>query len=294
MNARVAALAFLALAAASEVLAAEPTTALKRISDSGVVRIGYRDAAMPFSVEVPGGKPYGYSIDLCHAIVDEIGRVVGKPVRVEYRRVTPQDRFDQVTSGRVDLECGSTSITDERSSRVAFSPVIFVASTRLVVRRGTALHSMRDLSGRTVVAVRGTTNSRAMVGLGAGRVKDLRVTSANNYDEAITMLETGAADALAADDVLIAGLLASRGMQTSHIMVGDPLSPESYGIAFSRGDPVLADVVQAAFTRLATTGQLNGIYEKWFLKPLPTGPALGLPLSNALERHFQSLGLPRT
>jgi glutamate/aspartate transport system substrate-binding protein len=293
MNVRLAALAFVALSAGG-LLAAEPASVVKRISDTGVVRIGYRDSAMPFSVEVPGGKPYGYSIDLCHAIVDEIGKAVGKPVRVEYRRVTPQDRLDQVASGRIDLECGSTSITDERGSRVAFSPVIFVAATRLLVKRGDALHSMRDLSGRTVVAVRGTTNARAMVGIGAGRVKDLRVTSANSYEEALTMLDTGAADALAADDVLIAGLLASRGLNVSHIMVGEPLSPETYGIAFARGDPGLADVVQADFTRLATTGQLNGIYEKWFLKPLPTGPALGLPLSNALERSFQSLGLPRS
>src|SRR5688572_8458056 len=116
-----------ALAVAAVLLAAMPAAAqvLERIRETGVVRIGYRENAMPFSA-MTGAEPHGYSIDLCRAIVQDLSAAVGgKPLRIEYRRVTPQDRLDQVISGRIDLECGATTITEERGARVAFSPVIF-------------------------------------------------------------------------------------------------------------------------------------------------------------------------
>ena len=266
---------------------------LDRVRDSGVVRIGYREDAIPFSASKAGRDPVGYSIDLCRAIVEDLSVALGgKALRIEFRRVTPANRLDQVTSGRIDLECGATTITEERLKRVAFSPVIFIAGTRLLVKRGSALHSMRDLAGRTVVTVSATTNARAMVALGAGQVRNLRVTNADSYDQALAMVDTGAADALAADDVLISGLLAERGLADQYIRVGEPLSPEPYGIAFARGDAELVDVVITTFARLSASREIRAIYAKWFVGPLPSGGRLGLPMHSDLERSFRALGLP--
>ena len=146
------------------------TGVLKRIKASGVVRIGYRAQAVPFSYEAREGQPWGYSIDLCEAIVEDIAREIGvASLRTEYRRVTPADRIEQVADGRIDLECGSSTNTAERRTRVAFSPLIFVSGTRLLVRRGAPVHSLRDLAGRRVVVVRGTTNADVMRQLAAGR-----------------------------------------------------------------------------------------------------------------------------
>jgi len=286
--------ALCALAAAALATAASATAqVLDRVRDSGVVRIGYREDAIPFSTSQAGRDPVGYSIDLCRAIVEDLSIALGgKSLRIAYRRVTPVDRIEQVTSGRIDLECGSTTINEERLQRVAFSPVIFFAGTRLLVKRGGAVHSMRDLAGRTVVAVRATTNARAMLALGAGQVRDLRVINADSYDQAIAMVDTGAADALAADDVLIAGVLAERGLADQFIRVGEPITPEPYGIAFARGDAALADVVLTTFARLSASREIRAIYAKWFVGPLPSGGRLGLPMHSELERSFRALGLP--
>ncbi len=48
------------------------TGVLKRIKEAGAVRIGYREGAIPFSFLGPDGRPYGYSIDICQAIVEDI------------------------------------------------------------------------------------------------------------------------------------------------------------------------------------------------------------------------------
>ncbi len=273
---------------------AKPLTgALKRIKDAGVVRIGYRQAAIPFSYEGPDGRPYGYSIDLCHEIVEDIAEAAGSAMLiVQYRRVTPDDRIAQVVDGQIDLECGATTNTAERRKHAAFSPLIFVAGTRLLVRHGSPLRSARDLPGRKVAVVRGTTNEEAMRHLATTIARGATVLVAEDHAQALSMLAAGEADAFAADDILLTGYIAEKGLRGQYAVVGELLSYEPYGIMFARDDPPLAGAVDAAFRRLAASRELRWIYNKWFLRPLPSGIRLGLPMSAELQRSFEVLGLP--
>src|SRR5450755_2849573 len=87
---------------------------LKKINDSGEIRIGYRENSPPFAFIDAQRKPLGYSLDLCEIVVEEVVAELGKDVRVVRRPVTPENRFELVTSGEVDLECGSTTNNVER------------------------------------------------------------------------------------------------------------------------------------------------------------------------------------
>jgi glutamate/aspartate transport system substrate-binding protein len=266
---------------------------LKRIKDAGVVRIGYRQAAIPFSFEGPDGKPYGYSIDLCHEIVEHIADAAGIAMLVvQYRRVTPADRIVQVAEGKVDLECGATTNTAERRRQAAFSPLIFVAGTRLLVKSGSPVRSVRQLAGRKVAVVRGTTNEEAMRHLETTLASGATVLVADDYAQALQWLGDGTADAFAGDDILLTAYIAEKGLGGRYAVVGGLLSFEPYGIMFARDDPLLAEAVDAAFRRLATSRELRWIYNKWFLRQLPSGIRLGLPMSAELRRSFELLGLP--
>lgn len=269
------------------------TGTLKRIKTSGTVRIGHRTNAVPFAYEAADGRAHGYSIDLCDAIVEDIAREIGvATLRTEYRRVTPADRIDQVTGGHIDLECGASTNTAERRVRVAFSPLIFVSGTRLLVRRGSPVRSVRDLAGGTVVVVRGTTNAEVMRRLATKTRNRFSVIEVDDYSNALARVADGRADALAADDILIIGYLAEHRLQRQYAVVGDLLSYESYGIMFAKDDAQLAEVVDATFRRLATSREIRWIYAKWFTRSLPSGARLGVPMSVQLERSLQVLGLP--
>lgn len=269
------------------------TGALKRIKDTGGVRIGYRESAVPFSYRGPGGQPYGYSIDLCLAIVDELADAVGRTgLRVDYVPVTPADRILQVTAGRIDLECGATTNTSARREKVAFSPVIFVAGTQLLVIRGSKARSLRDLAGRSVVVVRDTANEEAMRRLLSAGTYRVQLKVADDYDAALAQVASGTAAALAADDILLYAYVAERGLQRQFAIVGELLSYEPYGIMYAKHDAALDDVVRSALTRLATSREIRTIYNRWFLRPLPSGVVLGLPMSVPLERALQLLGMP--
>jgi glutamate/aspartate transport system substrate-binding protein len=194
--------------------------------------------------------------------------------------------------GRIDFECGATTNTADRRQRVAFSPPIFIAGTRLLVKRGSPVRSIDDLAGRSVGVVRATTNATTMQQWAAIPKRRLDVVVYDDYESALADVASGRVAALAADDALLAGYVGRPDRKRAFAVVGPLLSYEPYGIAFAKDDPALAEVVRAAFVRLATTGEIRSIYARWFLRPLPSGLRLDWPMSPQLVRAFEVLGLP--
>ena len=307
----------LALAAAVLLGGAAPAAAieelngtLRTIAQKGAVTMGYRVSSMPFSfvegasitAPVPkadaavmpaGAHPIGYAIDICQEIVDDIAREIGrKDIKILYEPVTSASRFEAVTSGKIDLECGSTTANADRRQTVAFSPVTYISATKLMVPKGSAIASYRDLGGKKVVVTAGTTNEGA-VRTQLARLKiQADVLTGRDHAESFAMLRDGRADALALDDVLLYGLIAGAGADGANFTVlADKLSFEPYGIVFRKNDPELATLVSGTFARLAESRELRWTYEKWFLKRLPNGERLNVPMSDELRTNFQVIGL---
>jgi len=75
-------------------------------------------------------------------------------------------------------------------------------------------------------------------------------------------------------------------------VVGEYLSYDPYGLAYRRDDAAFAAVVERTFSRMAGERRLAELYNKWFLRRLPTGETLNLPMSPQLEEIFRVLGQP--
>src|SRR5690349_24824595 len=83
---------------------------LAGIKSRHVVHLGYRESSPPFSFLDQAGRPIGYSLELCEAIVEEIGAEVDDPeLKIDYVKVTSDDRIAAVVKGKVDLEESSTN-----------------------------------------------------------------------------------------------------------------------------------------------------------------------------------------
>ena len=265
---------------------------LKTIRDNSALTIGYREASFPFSFVRQAAQPMGYSIDLCLGIVAEIEReLAGAPIVVGYKLVTAETRIDAVATGKVDLECGSTTSNLERQKIVAFSPLIFVAGTKLLVKRDSAIKSYHDLTGKTLVVTSGTTNETAMRLLNEKYSLGIAIVAGRDHQDSYDMLVSGKADAFATDDVLLAGFVAANKTGADLAVVGDYLTYEPYGIMFRKDDPEMAEAVRRAFATMARTGTLVAAYRKWFLEETPTGETLNLPLSLQLTESLRALGV---
>ena len=263
---------------------------LSAIKNAHVVHLGYRESSPPFSFLDQANRPIGYSLELCEAVVDEIGVEVDDPnLKIEYVKVTSDDRIQAVLDNKIDLECGSTTANAERGKQVAFSPLMFVAGTKLMVPKVSAVQSVTDLKGRTVVVTKGTTNEQAMHNADRKFSLGLNIVTAADHEQSYQMLADGKADAFATDDILLYGLIARHKAQDKFKVVGDYLSYDPYGIMFRKGEPQLTAVVERTFRKLATNHDLLPLYQKWFMARLPTGERLGVPISLQLEEAFKAL-----
>jgi glutamate/aspartate transport system substrate-binding protein len=284
----VAALALTAGAATAD----ELTGTLKRIKETGAIVIGYRESSIPFSYVNSLGEPIGYSIDLCNEIADEVSIELGAEIAVKYKKVTSQDRIQAVVAKEIDIECGSTTSNFERKKQVAFSPTFFVSGTKLLVKKDSRIASYRDLRGKTVAVTAGTTNEAAVKTLSDKQKLDVKFTVGKDHAESFAFVREGKADAFATDDVLLYGLIATTKSGGDYMVVGDFLSYDPYGVMFRKDDPAFAAVVEQRFTKLAESRELAQLYNKWFLKRLPTGERLDIPISPQLQEFFRVLGLP--
>jgi glutamate/aspartate transport system substrate-binding protein len=265
---------------------------LKRIAASGVVRLGFRESSPPFAFLDAKKRPIGYSLDLCDVVVEELAREIGKELAVEHRPVTPENRFELVASGAVDLECGSSTNTAERRKAVAFSPTIFVTGTKLLVRRGSGIRSIADLQGKKVVLTRGTVHEAMVPRIAARKHLEIQFVYAADHGESFRVLRSGGADAFANDEIQLFGMIAEARAAADFRVVGDFLTYADYALALRKDDPELAEVVERAFHRLTGSREILAIYERWFVKPLPSGQRLNLPMSPHLEEIFRVQGLP--
>ncbi len=264
---------------------------LARIKNSGVVRIGYREAAIPFSFLGRANQPVGYSLDLCQAIVEEIGRTLDREdLKVEFVRVTAEDRIDAVIDGRIDLECGSTTNTLDRAKRVEFSPMTFVTGTKVMVPVATRWRDFHDLKGKKVAVTRGTTNAEALAALDKKFNLGMTLIEAPGHEDSYQLLVSGAVDAFATDEVLLYGLLAQHKSQDKFKVVGEFLSYEPYGIMFRRNQRVLSDAVTRALRNMVIARDIGPTYAKWFTSRLPNGERFNIPMSPQLEQSFTVLG----
>jgi glutamate/aspartate transport system substrate-binding protein len=254
------------------------------------VRLGYRESSPPFSFLDHSNRPIGYSLELCEAIVDEISVEVDDPnLKIEYVKVTSDDRIPAVTQNKIDLECGSTTANAERAKLVAFSPLMFVAGTKLMVPKASAIAAPADLKGKTVVVTKGTTNEQAMHNVDKKFSLGLNIVTSPDHEQSYQMLVDGKADAFATDDILLYGLIARHKSQDKFKVAGEYLSYDPYGIMFRKGEPQLTAVVERTFRKLGSNRDLIPLYNKWFVSRLPTGEKLNVAISPQLEEAFKVL-----
>jgi glutamate/aspartate transport system substrate-binding protein len=266
---------------------------LKKVKETGAITLGYRESSLPFSYLNRRRQAIGYAIDLCREIVEDVSTELdGMEVKIGFAPVTPANRLQKVASGEIDLECGSTTANMERRKEVAFSPIFFIAGTKLMVPKSSSIRSYRDLAGRMVVVTAGTTNEAALRTVAQKQKLGISIVSAADHAQSLDLLASGKADAFATDDVLLYGFIATNEKARDMMVVGEYLSYDPYGLAYRRDDPAFAALVERTFIRIAGERRLAELYNKWFLRRLPTGETLNLPMSPQLAEIFRMLGEP--
>ncbi|MBK9219178.1 MAG: transporter substrate-binding domain-containing protein [Uliginosibacterium sp.] len=263
---------------------------LKKVKETGVITLGIRESSFPLSYLDAEQKPVGYHIDICNRIADAVKAklALGK-LEVKHQAVTSQNRIPLVVNGTVDLECGSTTNNADRQKQVAFAPTTFVTNVRMAVKKASGIKDLDNLGGKPVATTTGTTSVQLMRSHEKGKNIDFKEVYGKDHADSFLMLETDRAVAFVMDDNLLAGLIASAKAPNDYAIVGTALSVEPIAIMLRKDDPQFKALVDDTVKTLAKSGELNKLYTKWFLLPIPPkGVNMNFQMSEPLKALMAS------
>ncbi|UCV04066.1 glutamate/aspartate ABC transporter substrate-binding protein [Dechloromonas denitrificans] len=269
---------------------AQESATLKKIKETGTITLGHRESSIPFSYYDDKQQVIGYSHELMLKAVDGIkDNLKLAKIDTKLMPVTSANRITLIQNGTVDIECGSTTNNLDRQKQVAFSTTIFVIGTKLMVKKTAGITDFADLAGKNVVTTAGTTSERLLRKMNEDKKMGMNVISAKDHGEAFLTLETGRAVAFMMDDALLFGEMAKAKKPGDWTVVGTAQSKEAYGCMLRKDDPGFKKVVDAALTKVMTSGEADKIYAKWFMNPIPPkGLNLNMPLSDEMKALYKA------
>lgn len=272
----------IALAGALPWVAHAQESRLDRIARTGTLVVAHAEVGVPFSYVAAEG-PVGFGVDISKAVADAIRQHLQLPaLKIRWNPVTLSTRFPLMVSNTVDLECITTTNTRARQAMVAFSNTFYLSEEGMAVRKDSGIAGRADLAGKRVAVVRGTTTEKSL-----SDVPGVALVVERNNRLAMAALAEGRADAYVAGNAIVAGeMLRLKDAAALKIVATGGLR-EAFGCMLPKDDPAFKKVVDDALARLMTSGQMEGLYNKWFMGPVPPyGRTVGLPLTNENRKLY--------
>ncbi|MGP0584342.1 glutamate ABC transporter substrate-binding protein [Paenibacillus timonensis] len=232
--------------------------ALGKIKDRGKLLVGVKYDTKLFGLKDPAsGNVEGFDIDISKAIAKHI---LGDENAVELKEVTSKTRIPMLNNGEIDMIVATMTITEERKKEVDFSDVYFQAGQSLLVKKGSPITGIENLTAdSTVLGSKGSTSVKNI----REKVNGIKVLEFDNYQDAFNALKAGQGDALTTDDAILYGMSAQ---DPNYEVVGKPFTDEPYGIAVQKGNSDIVQAINDTLKELHDSGEYDKIYEKWIGK----------------------------
>jgi ABC-type amino acid transport substrate-binding protein len=276
------------LLCATNVAAQQQSGVLKRIAETGEMRIGYVPDAPPLSFEDSDGSAVGYSIDLCRHIAASIRNELGMESidLVFVPLIAVEERIGAVEEGRVDIECGATTVTLSRRKRVDFTLMTFITGSAVLSRSGNSIDSIADLEGKRIAVLGGSTTEDVLRRVAEEGGLRFKILLTETHDEGMEHLNNRDVDGFVSDRAMLLGqVFRNNNAKKEYKMTSDTMSFEPYAMIVPRGDTEFRLAADRALASLFRTQRIRRIYQNWFGR-------YGEPLSPivAAMYQFQAVG----
>lgn len=251
---------------------------LDAIKKRGTIKIGVKYDAPPFgSLNPQTNAVTGFDVDIARAVAKKI---FGSPDKVELVQVKSDNRIPLVQNGDIDAFVATATITPARMKTIDFSNVYYRAGQSLLVKKGSPVKSYRDLDGKGVCSVQGSTPEQTIRRL----VPKANVVTFETYPECLTALRGGRVDAVTTDNVILGGFEAQDPSQLE--LVGGLFTFEPYGIGIRKGNVTLAKAINDALADLKKSGEYAKLHQQWLKRAVPADfdKWYGMPAATAAEQ----------
>jgi len=279
----------MAFTGANSAFAASAT--LDKIKSTGAVTMGVRESSIPMSYTTGDSRFDGYHVEVCRMILGDIKSKLGmSTLQINYQPVTSQNRVPLVQNGTVDIECGTTTNNSTRAKDVGFANTLYVEEVRIAVKANSGINSISQLVGKKVATTTGTTSVQLLRKHEKANGVNFDEVFGKDHADSFLLLESGRADAFVMDGSILAGNIANSKNPKDYKIVGEVLSTEPIAIMVPKNDPEFKAAVNDAIAKIVANGKMPGLWNKWFLSPIPPKNAVvGLELSPATKNAWANL-----
>jgi polar amino acid transport system substrate-binding protein len=219
------------------------------------------------------GDVRGFDNELAKEIAREMGL---RADQIEYVDVLVEQRLPALQENRVDIVVMTITITPEREEIISFSRPYYLAGQSILVRRhNRSVSSLRDLSGKRVCVIAGSTSIPTLM----EKAPQATQVQAPSAGDCLTQVVSGAVDAASTDDIILAGFAAEN---DEVILVGGQFTEEPYGVGIPEGKADMVEFVDSVIARMIEDGRWGRLYYE-HLADVP-----GLPdVKEAKEQLFE-------
>ena len=225
--------------------------------------VGSSATYRPFAYESPTKEIVGYDVDMIKAIAQKAGLQI-KVVNTPWTGI-----FASLNNGDVDLIISGVTINDKRKQSYDFTTPYFEARQLIAVQTSSTAKSLKDLAGKKIGVVTGSTGDDM-----ASREFGKTNTDIRRFESTpvvISELVNSGIDAAIGDN----GVIAFRAQEHKSLKtVSDASFPKEYfGIVVKQGNKALLDKLNAGLAAVKADGSYATIYKKWFQADAPALPA---------------------
>lgn len=251
------------------------------VKKRGVLRIGHGTDVPPLSLLDPKEGLIGFDIDIAEAMTKQIGKMMGKDLKMEGVVVNNKTRIAFLANRRIDITIRSMSHTRSRDEQIDYAEPPYLWSGKIFYAKKGRFNNPVDICGKRMAVVQGSNAYLAgqdyLKELGCD--KEFKLLSFQNNAECFMALKQGKVDAYIQDTPIIAGVAGAEGVD--YEKVGPIFSPGLYGMGVPPNDSKWRDTVSFALQDLIANGTYEEIYQKWFgpdgRAPLPVNARPRLP-----------------
>ena len=223
---------------------------LTRVRKAKEISFAMSGGYPPFNFFNPENKLVGFDVDVAQELAHRMG-VAFRPVTTDWSGI-----IEGLRAGTYDGILGSMAVTDQRLKIVSFSAPYYYSGAQVMVKKDSPAKSAKDLQGKILGVVTGTTFADDAAKLGAKEVKFYK-------DDTQTLMElnNGVVDGVITDRIV--GITAMNTRRFALSMLGSPLRSEYIAVALRKEDDTLLSKINEELAAMHKDGTLSAISQKW-------------------------------
>ena len=235
----------------------------KKQSGITTFTVGFDAEFPPYGYKDDNGEYVGFDLSLAQEVCKRNGwELVKQPIDWDSKDM-------ELSSGTIDCIWNGFTMNGRESDYTWTTPYIDNSQV-VIVKSGSSINKLADLSGKVVVVQADSSALAAFTGEDATEDNLALAKSfaslqqVGDYNAAFMNLESGSVDAICMDMGVAKYELEARGSQFR--MLSEQVSKEQYGIGFKPGNTELRDTVQETLFDMLADGTFENIAKDWGLE----------------------------